>query len=690
MARAYWRLKGQPQKTKLIGRARSYHGVNLGGTSLGGIGPNRKLYGQLIDADHLPHTVLPENAFSRGEPEKGAELADALEDLIALHDASNIAAVILEPMAGSAGVLPPPKGYLQRLRTLCDAHDILLIFDEVITGFGRLGEPFRRRLFRCDAGHHESGEDSHQRQRAHGGGARPTRASIETFMENGGPDYAIEFPHGYTYSAHPLACAAALAALDIFETGRHGGEGAGPGTAFRKLPCTVSSSCPSSPTSAIWAWPGPFRSSPIPVSRPGVHSSSPWRSGRRASTCVAAAIRCSSRHPTSRPRTRSTAFSQRRQRCSKPQPERGLASRWRSLDAPDICSLSGSTMPLSVSAPHLSAALSFLFLVIAGVSALAKYDDTVFLKNGDRLSGDIKELNRDMLRYKTDSMGTIYVRWDDIQSIETEKYLRIELKNGRRLVGRLGRADAPEQLVIATRSEDERHHFDELVAFVPLKLTKAWIDRIEGAVRFGLNGTKGSDTLQWNLGANALYRGEDWEISSRWDSTTTDKSDDTTTQRINFVNAYRKLLTRGWYWNLVLGYDKNDELGINDRWSAGGGIGQFLIRSNLFELMWQGGLIASREFRTDDVSNQLEAYAGAGFAWFQHRFPKTDIRTDVLVFPSLTDSGRVRTNWDVSVAREIIEDLSLDLSVYYTTDNRPPDEASQDDWGIVTSIEYTF
>jgi beta-alanine--pyruvate transaminase len=216
MARAYWRLKGQPQKTKLIGRARSYHGVNLGGTSLGGIGPNRKLYGQLIDADHLPHTVLPENAFSRGEPEKGAELADALEDLIALHDASNIAAVILEPMAGSAGVLPPPKGYLQRLRTLCDAHDILLIFDEVITGFGRLGEPFAADYFGVTP-------DIMNLAKILTNGNVPMGAVLarsgiyETFMENGGPDYAIEFPHGYTYSAHPLACAAALAALDIFE-----------------------------------------------------------------------------------------------------------------------------------------------------------------------------------------------------------------------------------------------------------------------------------------------------------------------------------------------------------------------------------------------------------------------------------------------------------------------------------------
>jgi hypothetical protein len=347
-------------------------------------------------------------------------------------------------------------------------------------------------------------------------------------------------------------------------------------------------------------------------------------------------------------------------------------------------------MPALHSIIVLAARFLAPMLLLFSVHALAKYDDTLFLKNGDRLSGDIKELTKDMLRYKTDSMGTIYVRWQDIQSIQTEKYLRIELKSGRRLVGSLGRADAPESLVIATRSEDEVHRREELVAFVPLKLQRAWIDRIEGGIKFGLNGTKGSSTVQWNLGADGLYRGEDWEISSRWDSTMTDKADDTSSQRVNFLNVYRKLLKEGWYWNAILGYGKNDELGISDRWGVGGGIGQFLIRSNAIELMWQSGLMASREFRTDTINNQLEAYLGGTFAWFRHRFPKTDIRTEVLVFPSLTDSGRVRTNWDVSLAREIIEDLSLDLSLYYTTDNQSPDEAGRDDWGIVTSLQYRF
>jgi len=215
MARAYWRQKGKPAKTKLIGRAKGYHGVNFGGTSLGGIGPNRKLFGQLVDTDHLPHTLLAENAFSRGMPEHGAELADQLEELVALHDASNIAAVIVEPFSGSAGVVVPPRGYLQRLREICTRHEILLIFDEVITGFGRAGDVFGAQAFGVTP-------DIINLAKCLTNGAVPMGAVIaheeiyRTFMEAGGPEYAVEFPHGYTYSAHPVACAAGIAAMEVF------------------------------------------------------------------------------------------------------------------------------------------------------------------------------------------------------------------------------------------------------------------------------------------------------------------------------------------------------------------------------------------------------------------------------------------------------------------------------------------
>lgn len=218
MVRAYWRLKGQPTKTKMIGRARGYHGVNIAGTSLGGVNGNRKLFGQAMsDVDHLPHTLLASNAFSRGIPEQGGiALADELLKLIELHDASNIAAVFVEPLAGSAGVLVPPQGYLNRLREICDQHNILLVFDEVITGFGRTGKMFGADSFGVTP-------DLMCIAKQVTNGAIPMGAVIasseiyQTFMNQPTPEYAVEFPHGYTYSAHPVACAAGLAALDLLQ-----------------------------------------------------------------------------------------------------------------------------------------------------------------------------------------------------------------------------------------------------------------------------------------------------------------------------------------------------------------------------------------------------------------------------------------------------------------------------------------
>jgi beta-alanine--pyruvate transaminase len=216
MARAYWRTKGQAGKTRLIGREKGYHGVNFGGISVGGMVGNRKSFGQTIEADHLPHTQLASNAFSRGMPEHGAELADRLLDIIALHDASTIAAVIVEPFSGSAGVVVPPKGYLQRLRDICTAHHILLIFDEVITGFGRCGAMTGAEAFGVTP-------DIMNIAKQVTNGTQPLGAVVanreiyETFMAAGGPEYMVEFPHGYTYSAHPVACAAGLAALDLLQ-----------------------------------------------------------------------------------------------------------------------------------------------------------------------------------------------------------------------------------------------------------------------------------------------------------------------------------------------------------------------------------------------------------------------------------------------------------------------------------------
>ncbi|MBE2166187.1 aspartate aminotransferase family protein [Acinetobacter oleivorans] len=217
MARAYWRIKGKPSKTKLIGRARGYHGVNVAGTSLGGIGGNRKMFGQLMDVDHLPHTLQPDLSFTKGCAETGGvELANEMLKLIELHDASNIAAVIVEPVSGSAGCIVPPTGYLKRLREICNQHDILLIFDEVITGFGRMGKWTASEYF-------DVTPDilNFAKQITNGaiplGGVVASHEIYDAFMQQDLPEHAVEFTHGYTYSAHPVACAAALATLDVLE-----------------------------------------------------------------------------------------------------------------------------------------------------------------------------------------------------------------------------------------------------------------------------------------------------------------------------------------------------------------------------------------------------------------------------------------------------------------------------------------
>ena len=241
IARAYWREVGRPGKTKVIGRIKGYHGVNIGGTSVGGIGPNKQPYGPLLDVDHLSSTLLEENAYSRGLPQYGAHLADELEDLVALHGADSIAAVMVEPMSGAAGVVVPPAGYLQRLREICDRHQILLIFDEVITALGRVGSNTAAEAFGVVP-------DMLNVAKQITNGAIPLGAVVvsgaiyEAFMDTPRPAHVVELPHGYTYSGHPVACAAGLATLDLlqmeglverartlaphFEAGLHGLKGA--------------------------------------------------------------------------------------------------------------------------------------------------------------------------------------------------------------------------------------------------------------------------------------------------------------------------------------------------------------------------------------------------------------------------------------------------------------------------------
>jgi beta-alanine--pyruvate transaminase len=219
IALAFHNVRGEGTRTRLIGRERGYHGVGFGGISVGGIVNNRKFFGSLLaGVDHLPSTYNREHqAFSKGEPDWGEHLADDLERIVALHDASTIAAVIVEPMAGSTGVLPAPKGYLRRLRAICDKYGILLILDEVITGFGRLGYAFAAERYGVvpDIMTFAKGITSGTVPM---GGVIVRKGIYDAFMR--GPEHVVELFHGYTYSAHPLACAAGIATLDLYRDER--------------------------------------------------------------------------------------------------------------------------------------------------------------------------------------------------------------------------------------------------------------------------------------------------------------------------------------------------------------------------------------------------------------------------------------------------------------------------------------
>ncbi len=215
IAMQYWTVKGQGQKKRFIGREKAYHGVNFGCISVGGLTPNFKTFGQWLMVDHLPHTLdIKHNAFSRGLPEQGVELADELENLLNFHGAETVAAVIVEPIAGAGGVILPPKGYLKRLREICTRHDVLLIFDEVITGWGRTGSAFAATEF-------DVMPDMITSAKGITNAAVPLSATFvsdeiyDTCMQRSSSP--VEIFHGYTYSGHPVACAAGMAALDIYE-----------------------------------------------------------------------------------------------------------------------------------------------------------------------------------------------------------------------------------------------------------------------------------------------------------------------------------------------------------------------------------------------------------------------------------------------------------------------------------------
>ncbi len=324
--------------------------------------------------------------------------------------------------------------------------------------------------------------------------------------------------------------------------------------------------------------------------------------------------------------------------------------------------------------------------------AQAAKTDVIHLRNGDRTTGEIKKLERGRLQLSTDSMGTVYIEWDDILRITSPANFVIELVDGRRSVGALTESEADGQMVVRYRNRERVLAMQDVVWIDPLKLDGKVTNRWDGSFSLGLDIAKTNNNRGLTGSFDARRRAEESQLSFSGSvySRSQDEVDDTL--RATLGTQYRRLLERRWFWAAIGGLERNDELGIDLRSLLGGGYGRFLTQTN--KSLWAavGGAVVVNEQRAGDeaAENNLEGYFSTSYEYFVYDSPKTTLNAAWELFPSITDAGRVRSNLDLSFRRELVEDLFLELSAYGSWDNRPPDVGENTDYGIVTSLGYTF
>jgi len=329
-------------------------------------------------------------------------------------------------------------------------------------------------------------------------------------------------------------------------------------------------------------------------------------------------------------------------------------------------------------------------------SALADKTDVIELRNGDRVTCEIKNLERGRLKVSTDSMGTVYIEWKDILRVSSKELYVVEMQDGRRLEGTLAETDAEGQLLLRARDkgdgEEQLVGMDKVVWLDPLKLDEHLVRRWDGSVSAGFDATKANSDTSLSASFDARRRAEDFLLSFNGSvySRSQDGVDDSL--RANFNGTYRGLLEDRWYWAALGSFERNDELDLDLRSLAGAGYGRFLVQTG--RTLWSvtGGLAVVNEQLAGDEEAQTsaEAFFNTEYEFFTYDTPKTTLTTSLTIFPSLTESGRVRGSLDFALRRELITDLFVELSVYDTYDSDPPPDAENNDWGIVTSLGYTF
>ena len=328
---------------------------------------------------------------------------------------------------------------------------------------------------------------------------------------------------------------------------------------------------------------------------------------------------------------------------------------------------------------------------LAELDDSATYTDRLHLKNGDTITGDLKQLDRGKLRFKTRTMDTVYVNWIDIASIESNKYLRIEKTDGRFNYGVIKKSDLSDNLIILDRAEEVAVPILSVATIQPIRVKQSFWRRLEGDVSGGIDYKKGSDILLINLSSNLRFREEKYELefAANWNETT--RTEDNNSSRAELGTTYTRFLKNRWFWKASGGFERNQELGIDLRTLVGATVGRYLVQRPTVRFELNAGLAGNWENRIDDTTTtSAEGLIRSSLDIFKLSLPVTRLSAYVNIFPGITESGRMRINTNITLRNEIVRDLFWDLTFYSTYDNKPAQGAESEDYGIVTSIGASF
>jgi len=334
--------------------------------------------------------------------------------------------------------------------------------------------------------------------------------------------------------------------------------------------------------------------------------------------------------------------------------------------------------------------VSFGQPVLAQLDDSGQYSDRIHLKNGDVITGNMKELDRGKLRLKTRTMDTVFINWVDIESIDSDKYLRIGKADGSFNYGVIQQSDLDSGLIVEDHSQETEVPILAVSTIQPIRVNQSFWHQLEGDVSAGIDYTKGSDILLINLSSNLRFRQEKYELSfgANWNETS--RTEDNNSSRADLNGNYTRFLKDRWFWKGSVGFERNEELGLDFRALVGGSAGKYLVQTPTLRFELNAGLAGNLEQREDGESQSIEGLIRSSLDIFKYSLPITRLSANISIFPGITESGRIRTNTDISMRNEIIRSVFWNLSLYHTYDNRPPEGSSEDDYGIVTSIGSSF